>query len=116
MTLWCGSWEGGIFGPFFSKDYRGKNVTVNGQRYQAVIRNFFLPQLAELNLGDMWFHQSGVPYHTAREIMNMLENEFCEQLISRNGIMNWLPRSCDWTPLDYFLCEFVSPCEQTEHD
>ncbi|QQP40307.1 Transposable element Tc3 transposase [Caligus rogercresseyi] len=46
---------GGIIGPFFFKDDRGRNVTVNGERYRAMIHDFFLPQLAELNLVNMCF-------------------------------------------------------------
>ncbi|QQP51277.1 Transposable element Tc3 transposase, partial [Caligus rogercresseyi] len=67
----------------------------------------FLPQLAELNLVNMWFHQDGATCHTARETMNMLKDEFGEQLISRNGPVSWPPRSCDLTPLDYFLWGYV---------
>ncbi|KAK9887799.1 hypothetical protein WA026_000114 [Henosepilachna vigintioctopunctata] len=94
-TVWCGLWAGGIIGSFFCKDDLGRNVTVNGERYRAMIRNFFLPQFAELNLVDMWFLQKGATCHTARETMGMLKDEFGEQLISRNGPVNWPPRSCD---------------------
>ncbi|QQP49937.1 Putative DD41D transposase [Caligus rogercresseyi] len=106
-TVWCGLWAGGIIGPFFFKDDRGRNVTVNGERYRAMIHDFFLPQLAELNLVNMWFQQDGATCHTARETMNMLKDEFGEQLISRNGPVSWPPRSCDLTPLDYFLWGYV---------
>ncbi|QQP51386.1 Transposable element Tc3 transposase, partial [Caligus rogercresseyi] len=60
---------------FFFKDGRGRNVTVNGERYRAMIHDFFLPQLAELNLVNMWFQQDGATCHTARETMNMLKDE-----------------------------------------
>ncbi|QQP38530.1 Putative DD41D transposase [Caligus rogercresseyi] len=73
-TVWCGLWAGGIIGPFFFKDDRGRNVT-----------------LAELNLVNMWFQQDGATCHTARETMNMLKDEFGEQLISRNGPVSWPP-------------------------
>ncbi|GFW48476.1 putative LOC100569746 [Trichonephila clavipes] len=32
---------------------------------------------------------------------------FGDRLISRFGPVNWPPRSCDLTPLDYFLWEYV---------
>ena len=35
--------------------------------------------------------------------MDLLRDEFGEQFISRSGSVNWPPRSCDLTPLDYFL-------------
>ncbi|KAK9891522.1 hypothetical protein WA026_014759 [Henosepilachna vigintioctopunctata] len=93
--------------PFFFKYDCGRNVTINGERYRATLRNFFSSQLAELNLVDMWFHQNGPTCHTARETMDMLKDKFGEQLISRNGSVNWPPRSCDLTPLDYFLWGYV---------
>ncbi|QQP40330.1 Uncharacterized protein FKW44_014334, partial [Caligus rogercresseyi] len=49
----------------------------------------------------MWFQQDGATCHTTRETMNMLKDEFGEQLISRNGPVSWPPRSCDLTTLDY---------------
>ncbi|GFW86134.1 transposable element Tc1 transposase [Trichonephila clavipes] len=36
-----------------------------------------------------------------------IERHFGDRLISRFGPVNWLPRSCDLTPLDYFLCGYV---------
>ena len=35
--------------------------------------------------------------------MDLLRGEFGEHFISRSGPDNWPPRSCDLTPLDYFL-------------
>ncbi|GFV43566.1 hypothetical protein TNCV_1690101 [Trichonephila clavipes] len=32
---------------------------------------------------------------------------WCDRLISRFGPVNWPPRSCDLTPLDYFLWGYV---------
>lgn len=59
--------------------------------------------MEELDLVDMWFQHDGATFHTTRETMNQLGDEFGEQLISRFGAVNWPPRSCDLTPLDYFL-------------
>ena len=39
--------------------------------------------------------------------MELLEEKFGEWIISRNGFVNWPPRSCDLTPLDYFLWGYV---------
>ncbi|KAK9875874.1 hypothetical protein WA026_009661 [Henosepilachna vigintioctopunctata] len=55
----------------------------------------------------MWFHQDGATCHAAPETMDILKDEFREQLISRNGPVNWPPRSCDLTSLDYFLWCYV---------
>ncbi|GFU86628.1 uncharacterized protein TNCV_3399271 [Trichonephila clavipes] len=45
LTVWCASWAGGIIGPYFFKNDEGHNVTVNGDRYRAMITNFFIPEL-----------------------------------------------------------------------
>ncbi|GFU92213.1 uncharacterized protein TNCV_1509381 [Trichonephila clavipes] len=45
LTVWCALWTGGIIGPYFFKNDEGHNVTVNGDRYRAMITNFFIPEL-----------------------------------------------------------------------
>ncbi|GFS55392.1 putative DD41D transposase [Trichonephila clavipes] len=40
LTVWCALWAGGITGPYFFKNDEGHNVTVNGDRYRAMITNF----------------------------------------------------------------------------
>ncbi|GFU74562.1 uncharacterized protein TNCV_616081 [Trichonephila clavipes] len=37
LTVWCALWAGGIIGPYFFKNDEGHNVTVNGDRYRAVL-------------------------------------------------------------------------------
>ncbi|GFW41552.1 hypothetical protein TNCV_4034691 [Trichonephila clavipes] len=36
-----------------------------------------------------------------------IERHVCDRLISRFGPVNWPPKSCDLTPLDYFLWGYV---------
>ncbi|GFU61830.1 transposable element Tc3 transposase [Trichonephila clavipes] len=45
LTVWCALWAGGIIGPYFFKNDESHNVTVNGDRYRAMITNFFIPEL-----------------------------------------------------------------------
>ncbi|GFW83642.1 mariner Mos1 transposase [Trichonephila clavipes] len=45
LTVWCALWAGGINGPYFFKNDEGHNVTVNGDRYRAMITNIFIPEL-----------------------------------------------------------------------
>ncbi|GFV78564.1 uncharacterized protein TNCV_1888701 [Trichonephila clavipes] len=77
LTVWCALWAGGIIGPYFFKNDEGHNVTVNG----AVVPTC----------------------HTARATIDLLKDTIGDRLISRLGPVNWPPRSCDLTPLDYFL-------------
>lgn len=106
-TVWCALWAGGIIGPYFFKNEANRAVTVNGARYRAMISDFFLPELQARDVGDIWFQQDGATAHTARETMDLLKDHFGEQLISRFGPVNWPPRSCDLTPLDFFLWGYV---------
>ncbi|GFX15252.1 putative LOC100569746 [Trichonephila clavipes] len=43
----------------------------------------------------------------ARATIDLLKDTFGDRLISRFGPVNWPPRSCDLTPLDYFLWGYV---------
>ncbi|GFX68294.1 retrovirus-related Pol polyprotein from transposon 412 [Trichonephila clavipes] len=103
LTVWCALWAGGIIGPYFFKNDEGHNVTVNGDRYRAMITNFFIPELSNHDVQELWFQQDGATCHTARATIDLLKDTFGDRLISRFGPVNWPPRSCDLTPLDYFL-------------
>ncbi|GFU00265.1 uncharacterized protein TNCV_802171 [Trichonephila clavipes] len=85
----------------------GHNVTVNGDRYRATITNFFIPELNNHDVQELWFQQDGATCHTARATIDLLKDTFGDRLISRFGPVNWPPRSCDLTPLDYFLWGYV---------
>ncbi|GFT37943.1 heat shock 70kDa protein 8 [Trichonephila clavipes] len=56
---------------------------------------------------ELWFQQDGATCHTARATIDLLKDTFGDRLISRFGPVNWPPRSCDLTPLDYFLWGYV---------
>ena len=41
-TVWCGFWSRGIIGPFFfSKMSKERLVTINGDRYRAMLNEFY---------------------------------------------------------------------------
>ncbi|GFV59198.1 transposable element Tc3 transposase [Trichonephila clavipes] len=82
LTVWCALWAGGIIGPYFFKNDEGHN--------------------------ELWFQQDGATCHTARATIDLLKDTFGDRLISRFGPGNWPPRSCDLTPLDYFLWGYVN--------
>ncbi|GFS51547.1 transposable element Tc3 transposase [Trichonephila clavipes] len=107
LTVWCALWAGGIIGPYFFKNDEGHNVTVNGDRYRALITNFFIPELNNPDVQALWFQQDGATCHTARATIYLLKDTFGDRLISRFAPVNWPPRSCDLTPLDYFLWGYV---------
>ncbi|GFY08979.1 transposable element Tc3 transposase [Trichonephila clavipes] len=86
LTVWCALWAGGIIGPYFFKNDEGHNVTVNGAVVLTRRRN---------------------TCHTTRATIDLLKDTFGDRLISRFGPVNWPSRSCDLTPLDYFLWGYV---------
>ncbi|GFV28949.1 DUF4817 domain-containing protein [Trichonephila clavipes] len=57
LTVWCALWAGGIIGPYFFKNDGGHhhNVTVNGDRYRAMITNFYIPELNNHDVQELWF-------------------------------------------------------------
>ncbi|GFT01712.1 uncharacterized protein TNCV_4205291 [Trichonephila clavipes] len=72
-----------------------------------MITNFFIPELNNHDVQELWFQQDGATCHTARATIDLLKDTFGDRLISRFGHVNWPPRSCDLTPLDYFLWGYV---------
>ncbi|GFV87990.1 putative DD41D transposase [Trichonephila clavipes] len=76
-------------------------------RYTTMITNFFIPELNNPDVQELWFQQDGATCHTAHATIDLLKDTFGDRLISRFGPVNWPPRSCDLTPLDYFLWGYV---------
>ncbi|GFU40442.1 DUF4817 domain-containing protein [Trichonephila clavipes] len=72
-----------------------------------MITNFFIPELNNHDVQELWFKQDGATCHTARATIDLLKDMFGDRLISRFGPVNWPPRSCDLTPLDYSLWSYV---------
>ncbi|GFS62700.1 putative transposable element [Trichonephila clavipes] len=76
LTVWCALWAGGIIGPYFFKNDEGHNVTVNGDRYRAMITNFFFPELNNHDVQELWFQQDSATCHTARATIDLLKDTF----------------------------------------
>ncbi|GFU71506.1 transposable element Tc3 transposase [Trichonephila clavipes] len=72
-----------------------------------MIINFFIPELNNHDVQELWFQQDDATCHTARATNDLLKGTFGYCLISRFGPVNWPQRSCDLTPLDYFMWGYV---------
>ncbi|GFX49952.1 putative transposable element [Trichonephila clavipes] len=72
-----------------------------------MITNFFIPELNNHDVQELWFQHDGGTCHTARAPIDLLKDTFGDRLISRFGPVNWPPRYCDLTPLDYFRWGYV---------
>ncbi|GFV36508.1 hypothetical protein TNCV_2260271 [Trichonephila clavipes] len=46
----------------FFKNDEGHNVTVNGDQYRAIITNFFIPELNNHDVQELWFQHDGIRY------------------------------------------------------
>lgn len=57
VTVWCGVCAETIIGPYFFEDDEGETVTVNGDRYRAMLRGFLANELAEHDIAHFWFQQ-----------------------------------------------------------
>ncbi|GFW47144.1 putative transposable element [Trichonephila clavipes] len=88
LTVWCALWAGGIIGSYFFKNDEGHNVTINGDRYRAIITNFFIPELNNHDVEELWFQQDGATCHTARATIDLLKDTFGDRLNSRFGPVN----------------------------
>ncbi|GFT04833.1 uncharacterized protein TNCV_2133801 [Trichonephila clavipes] len=66
-----------------------------------------IPELNNHDVQELWFQQDGATCHTAGATIDLLKDTFGDRLISRFGPVNRPPRSCDLTPLDYFLWGYV---------
>ncbi|GFV43006.1 hypothetical protein TNCV_3680311 [Trichonephila clavipes] len=60
-----------------------------------MVTNFFIPELNNHDVQELWFQQDGATCHTARATIDLLKDTFGDRLISRFGPVNWPPRSCD---------------------
>ena len=49
------------------------------------------------------FQHDGCPVHTSRIVKDFLNQKYGNQWISRNGPIQWPPRSPDLNPVDYFI-------------
>nr|GFX30369.1 putative transposable element [Trichonephila clavipes] len=75
-----------------------------------MITNFFIPELSNHDVQELWFQQDGATCHTARATIDLLKDTFGDRPISRFVPVNCelaSKISCDLTPLDYFLWDYV---------
>ncbi|CAH1969028.1 unnamed protein product [Acanthoscelides obtectus] len=58
-------------------------------------------------MDDVYFQQDGATCHTTNVNIHRLQSFFGDRVISRRGNVPWPPRSCDLTPLDFFLWGYL---------
>ena len=64
---------------------------------------FLFTKIYEEDIDNIWFQQDGATCHTAEATLDVLRPVFKDCIISLIADVVWPPRSCDLTPLDYYL-------------
>ena len=85
VTVWCGFWSRGIIGAFVFVNEQGEAVTVNGDRYRAMLNEFLLIKIEEKDIGNIWIQQDGATYHTAEATLDVLRPVFEDRIICRRA-------------------------------
>ncbi|XP_012057463.1 PREDICTED: uncharacterized protein LOC105620583 [Atta cephalotes] len=107
-VIWCGFWSGGIIGPYFFQNEADVAITVNGERYRSMqLKQLLVPKMDDMDTDNMWFQQDSATCHTPHATVDILHERFEGMIISRGGDVNWPPKSCDLTPLDFFLWGYL---------
>ena len=103
VSVWCGFWSRGIIGPFFLENQQGEAVTINAVRYRAMLNEVLFTKIEEEDIGNICFQQDGATCHTAEAAFDVLRPVFEDCIISRIADVVWPSRSCNLTPLNYYL-------------
>ena len=68
-----------------------------------MLNEFSFTKIEEEDIGNIWFQQDSATCHTAEATLDVLRPDFEDHIISRRADGVWHPRSCDLTPLGYYL-------------
>ena len=85
-TVWCGFWSSGIIGPFFFENEQREAVTVNSDRYRAILNEFLFTKIQEEIIDNIWFQQDGATCYTAEATLDILRPVF---LRSHYQLQSW---------------------------
>ena len=66
----------------FVENEQGEVVTVNGDRYRAMLNEFLFTKIEEEDIDNNWFQQDGATCHTAVATLDVLRNVFEDRIIS----------------------------------
>ena len=55
VTVWCGLWSIGIIRPFFFENEQGEAITVNDDRYGAMLNGFLFTKIEKEDIGNISF-------------------------------------------------------------
>ena len=64
---------------------------------------FLFTKIEEEDIGNIWFQQNSTTCHTTEATLDVLRSILQDRISSRRADIIWPPRSCDLTPLYYYL-------------
>ena len=97
VTIWCGFCSIGLIRSFLFENEQGAVVTVNGDRYWAMLNEFLFTKIEEEDIGNIWFQQDA----TQPKQHSMFCVLFLKvPLSAADDVVVQPPRSCDLTLLD----------------
>ena len=70
-----------------------------------MLRGVVVQLITKANFDELYFQQDGTPPNThthARTLIEYLHQVFPQRWFGRRGSIDWLPRSPDLTPMDFF--------------
>ena len=80
---WFTVWSRGIIGPFFFENEQGESITVNGDRYRAMLNEYLFTYIEEEDIDNIRFQQDGATCHTAETTFDFFRPVFEDHIISR---------------------------------
>ena len=101
VSVWFKFWFRVLIGTFFFENEQEVAGTVNGDRYRAMLNEFLFIKFEVEDIGNIWFQHDGWRYVPC--ILDVLRLVYEDRIISLRADAVWPPRSCDLTPLDYYL-------------
>ena len=101
----CPIWDTENPHAYIEKSMHPKRaVTVNGNRYRAMLNEFLFTKIEENDIDNTWFQQDGATCHTAEAILDVLRPSFCRSHYQPQSSC----RCCDLTPLNNCLRDAVA--------
>ncbi|RZC34636.1 hypothetical protein BDFB_007595, partial [Asbolus verrucosus] len=67
----------------------------------------FFEEFHDEEIVDGCFQQGGAAAHTTLETLNTIQEFFDERVINQNAAIPYPSKSCDFTPCDFFLCNYL---------
>ena len=96
----------GTLGPYWFENDNSRMVTINSERYTAVLQKFhndLVQKVTPNQLSMSWFIQDGAPPHIQLVTITFLWQLFRNLPIALGTAHDWTPLSLDLNPMDYWF-------------